>query len=455
MKLRKLEIVSAIFIAFYPLSSLAVIDGWATSRINARSAAMQLGYSGLIDPFNIWVNPALINNYPNQADIELGTNDLSINSNSSANANDSIQRSTQMGGANIATRTGVVGLYIGRQYRDGFHSGIGTMGDTVASGQNSLGFGSNLNIKAPHNKFDLFYGLDFGKMLFGARVNYSSLVNETNVNDNQSISTSSSLDASEFNLSLGLAFKNSPFDIAVTLGKPSLGAKNVNYKTSIQQTIESKGAWNLGVAARGRFLRTENSFLLAFASYSIENNSSKFNNNISTPINAVRTDKTKSYVVSGAFHYMPSENSLVVTQLGITSNSATTDMNRSVQSGDSTTANELEVKDSTYTVPLTIAFETKVSGKFTVRGSAYKLLLAPKKSKISSKATNQPVSTSDTKVAEDESTVTLAMGLRYDLLSNLFIDAVINQDVLFTGTYLLSGVRDTLSSRLSLIYDFN
>jgi hypothetical protein len=39
-------------------------------------------------------------------------------------------------------------------------------------------------------------------------------------------------------------------------------------------------------------------------------------------------------------------------------------------------------------------------------------------------------------------------------MDNLMIDAVINQDVIFSGTYAISGVPETLSSKLSATYRF-
>ncbi|MBI3597154.1 MAG: hypothetical protein HY203_08390 [Nitrospirae bacterium] len=48
----------------------------------------------------------------------------------------------------------------------------------------------------------------------------------------------------------------------------------------------------------------------------------------------------------------------------------------------------------------------------------------------------------------------VSAGLGWAVADNLMIDAVINQDVLFTGTYALSGVPETLSSKLSATYRF-
>jgi hypothetical protein len=461
MKFKKIKIASTLFISLSPLPTLAitdplidtdfaVTDGWATSSANSRSAALQLGYSGLYDPYNIWVNPALINNYRNQAYIELGT----VHPNeSTAEANDAITPSSQMGGANIATRIGVFGIYIGRQYRDGLNNkGIGVMGDAV----NGLPFGFDTPpISNPNNKLDLFYGGAVGPMLLGARLNYSSVANSNNqFNPDFNVDTAISQDASEINLSLGMGFKNLPIDFALTIGKPTLDASDTDNTTSTKQSIKSDGGLNFGFAARGMFLRSRNSYLLTYLSYASDNNSSKYQHNLASPVNATRDQKETSYALSGAFHYMPNSSSMVVTQIGFAHGSNKRTMSVSEIAGNSTIVTSKEVNKTGTTIPLTIAFETKAFTNFRFRGSAFKLVSAPKKTTAINKQTGAKVSKTTTKTEEDTSAVTLALGLRYDLMSNLYVDAVVNQDVLFSGTYLLSGVADTLSSQISMGYEF-
>jgi hypothetical protein len=49
---------------------------------------------------------------------------------------------------------------------------------------------------------------------------------------------------------------------------------------------------------------------------------------------------------------------------------------------------------------------------------------------------------------------TMSMGWGWAVADNLTVDAVLNQDILFTGTYVVSGVAETLSTKLSATYRF-
>jgi hypothetical protein len=52
----------------------------------------------------------------------------------------------------------------------------------------------------------------------------------------------------------------------------------------------------------------------------------------------------------------------------------------------------------------------------------------------------------------NDGSASMSLGLGWAIADNVMLDAVINQDILFTGTYMVSGIPETLASKLSLTY---
>ena len=114
-------------------------------------------------------------------------------------------------------------------------------------------------------------------------------------------------------------------------------------------------------------------------------------------------------------------------------------------------------------IPLYIALEYKLSKFFTLYSGIKKTIYNISFSKITDpdyggwNGSTFPLNGKDVyEISTDDSDTQadFSFGIRVSVLENIFLDAVLRENVLFTGTYLLSGVPETLSSQISLVYRF-
>lgn len=148
------------------------VDGVTHSGANDRSKALQLNYYTHGDRANIWVNPALVGEYRNSAEVTVRQNGDGYN----------------VGGVLYGIGDNqTIGVYLGRpnatnnfnrSFQFGSYTGLDNQGNpnpigTLIDGTNPLQAGGarDNETQAPNNQFDLFYAMDMGEMAFGARLN--------------------------------------------------------------------------------------------------------------------------------------------------------------------------------------------------------------------------------------------------------------------------------------------
>ena len=127
--------------------------------------------------------------------------------------------------------------------------------------------------------------------------------------------------------------------------------------------------------------------------------------------------------INTALNSMPNNNTLLVTGIGIEYENA-----------------ENGTEETTIILPVNIGVEhqtfKRVETRFGVRKALY----------------DSFDNGSDTIVSDGYATVSVGLGV--EVTDNLVVDWVVNEDVLFSGTYLVSGSNENLSSKVSASWRF-
>lgn len=114
-------------------------------------------------------------------------------------------------------------------------------------------------------------------------------------------------------------------------------------------------------------------------------------------------------------------------------------------------------------IPFYIALEYKLSKFFTLYSGLKKTIYNLNFSKVEDpdyggwNGTTFPLNSKDTyNVVVDNSNIQadFSFGTKISVLENLCLELVLRENVLFTGTYLISGVPETLSSQITVTYRF-
>ncbi len=472
--MRKTTLAASVAAIIASQASYAAIDGWEAPSANARLTALNQNYVSINDDYDIWFNPAWVNEYSNRAYGAFGIfNNGGVYDNTTPD----------LAGANIKTGFGVIGLFFGRNYTGPIN--FGTIGDGTSVVVDTTTFnlggtpGSLLVPAAatPDNLFDLFYGTDLGSMAVGVRLNMNryadSIENPTGAAGggitinakNQSVA------ATDLNFSVGAKMKNMPFDGAVTIGKPmftsdaTTSLDNAGAISSNSEKLEDDGALDFGIVGRGRFMETKKSSIVATARFAMENASLK---KTSKTVTAGTTtldeagelgDKTMRLDLFGSYHLKPSDDVLVVATTGLQYEKQTATYKFTDALAGVPLQEDQEIVTSGVIIPVAIGVEAKANKNWTLRGSLAKQLWNSNTETGTVKATAgaAPAPEGDivTKTSDLTSNiVTLALGARYELGKSLMIDGVINKDLLFTGPQIVSGISNTLLTQVSMIYEF-
>ena len=400
--------LAAVFLTllFASTASAQVISNPTT---NARMDGMGVANWQVEDDFNIFINPAQLSNYKNNVYGELGTYtsaNPSIRSGAGLSANqDGIGFGSQWGGMNMDAPYGGWGVYLGRPYAGPINLAAGIIGATAGVAP----------LTAPlNNRFDLFYsshGLPLGFYL-----SYASLAAET-----KTAGVKTTNEASEINLGVGGLVMNNMLDVALNLGLPSFETNNGTTKVQDDASINIAllGRLHTGLGGNGKLLPTGQILL---ADSSIKD----------------AADVTSTTIrVDTAANSKPDPRTLLVAGIGIVSSSTEV----KPKGGGS------KATSSTLAIPVNVALEHQT--------------FKPIKSRIG--LSSALYNTTDTKnfvaagtktTTVADGTATVSMGFGWAVADNLELDAVLNQDILFSGTYVVSGIAETLSSKLSATYRF-
>lgn len=320
--------------------------------------------------------------------------------------------------------------------------------------------------------------------------------------------------ARDLGLHVGIAMKDLPIAASVLIGMPSVSSTaTVNDKletdinangvvdstttTAISDKLESDGAMNIGVYVNGSVKMSDTTTLVPTVIFEKTKNDSKRAMSYSEVITtadalAASTTTTASarsgkrgdtgtvFGLDAAFNMKPNDKTLVVTAVGLGYSTGETTMKNDIAS-DSTvvgavtaynnephgTQDDIKVETTSINVPFVLGIENKsikdgkVIARLGVKGDLYK------RSKTTTSDTDFYTDAALTPDLNKENTVlktesvlsgtsaaTVTMGLGIKFSDSVMLTAVLNQDVLFTGTYMLSGVPESLFTGLSVGYSF-
>lgn len=415
--------LAAVFftLLFASTASAQVITNPST---NARMDGMGVANWQVEDDFNIFINPGQIGNYKNNIYGELGTyraSEVPLSSISSPNQ-DGIASGSQWGGMNMDVSYGDWGVYIGRPY-----SSMGPL--------NLMGAGT-----APgNNRFDLFYGLH-GAMPLGFYLSYADQSENTKAGG-----TTFKDQSQEINLGAGGIFAGGTVEGALNVAIPtSKCSDTTGTSVACGNTFKSDAAPSLAILARHHAGMGGNSKLLTTIQAQMIDASSK-----DSTSSLKFEDGTTAVELDTALNSKPNPDTLVVAGIGIASSS------REVKCKPG--CGKVTIDD--LIIPVNVAVEHQTFKVVKTRLGLSKPLYNSNTCKdtagFGACTGSVPTLLGVTKVTQvSDGAATVSAGLGWSVADNVMIDAVINQDVLFSGTYVVSGVAETLSSKVSATYRF-
>ncbi|HEY5594504.1 MAG TPA: hypothetical protein VIL61_05020 [Nitrospiria bacterium] len=383
---------------------------------NSRMVGLGVQNWQIEDDFNIFINPAQLSNYKNNVYGELGAYTASnpaIGGGAGSANPGGIGTGSQWGGMNMDVSYGGWGVYLGRPYA----------GPLNAASTGAAAFVATPLTAPVNNRFDLFYATH--GMPLGFYLSYASRATETKAG-----AAKVTDEASEINLGVGGLIMNNMLDVALNLGMPSMedndGTTKVQGDAGIN--IALLGRLHTGMGGNAKLLTTLQ-ILMGDASLKATGGAK-----LEQTANTIRLDT--------ALNSKPNPSTLLVAGIGIASTS--TEGKLKPGGAKSTTSN--------LTIPVNVAVEHQtfkpVKTRIGLSSAIYNTTECKDSGGIAvcSAAANTKVTT----VADG--TATMSMGFGWAVADNLMLDAVINQDVLFSGTYVVSGVSETLSTMLSATY---
>jgi hypothetical protein len=442
--------LAAVFLTllFASTASAQVITSPST---NSRMDGMGVANWQIDDDFNIWINPAQISNYKNNIYGEIGIYTASTilandpNQSNNAGGAGGIASGSQWGGMNMDVSYGDWGVYIGRPYTGAISGAAGTGPVTIGAsplGLSSFGLSGPLSMMnqsggsgtAPtNNRVDLFYGLH-SEMPLGF---YLSYADQSQKNTLGGVSTKD--EASEINVGAGGVFGGGMIDGSVNIALPS--SKCNNAAPSCGNTFKSDAGPSAAVLGR-LHSNMGNSKLLTTAQILYIDASTKD----STSSNKV-DDTTMGWRIDTALNSRPVPDALVVVGIGIAGASREAKANNGGG----------KITDDEMAIPVNVAVEHQTFKVLKTRIGLSKPLYNSSNCKDTTGGSNCPVNGTggfDKSDTVTDGAATASFGLGWAAADNLMIDAVVNQDILFSGTYMISGVAETLSSKLSATYRF-
>jgi len=437
---------------------------------NARMDGLGVANWQVEDDFNIWINPAQLSNYKNNIYGELGIYNASSSNistppggssgggNSVTNPNqDGILSGSQWGGMNMDVAYGEWGVYIGRPYTGataltGVDGGGNPTFTTIGAsplGLKSFGLSGPLGMmigggSAPtNNRVDLFYGLhSAAPMGF-----YISYADQSEKNTNAGVTSKD--EASEINLGAGGIFGGGVLDGSIDIAVPSSkcsDAAGTNTLCGINGSGDTKSDAGPSFAILGRHHATMgNSKLLTTGQILYIDASSKDTSGAGFKVD----NTTMGWRLDTALNSRPIPDALVIVGIGLAGANTEAKLN---QGGGKVTVDQIAI-------PVNVAVEHQTLKALKTRLGFSKPLYNSSNCKDTAGASTcsgavvsgTPVTKVDT---VSDGAATVSFGLGWTPVDNLSIDAVVNQDVLFSGTYMISGVSETLSSKLSATYRF-
>jgi hypothetical protein len=307
-----------------------------------------------------------------------------------------------------------------------------------------------------NNRVDLFYGLHSAQPI-GLYLSYADQSEK-----NTDTGVTSKDEATEFNIGAGGVFGGGVIDAAVNITLPptskcsDVAGAHVNCgsfpnpappPTFLPAPNQFKSDAGPSFALLGRHhANMGNSKLLSTAQILYIDASSKDSSGSGTKID----NTTMGWRIDTALNSKPIPDALVVVGIGLAGANTEAKFN---QGGGKVTVDQLAI-------PVNVAIEHQTLKSLKTRFGLSKPLYNSSNCKDTAGQSFCVTglgnsSTTITKVdTVSDGAATASFGIGWAVMDNLMIDAVINQDILFSGTYMISGVSETLSSKLSATYRF-
>jgi hypothetical protein len=399
--------LAAVFIVLL-FASTASAQVISNPTQNARMLALGVQNQQIEDDFNIFINPAQLSNYKNNVYGELGAYTAPVPSINGPNPGN-VPATTQWGGMNMDVSYGGWGVYLGRPYAGPLNLASATAG--------ALGVTTPLTAPA-NNRYDLFYATH--GMPLGVYLSYASRSTETKAGGGKVTD-----EASEINLGAGGLLMNNMLDVALNLGMPSMEANDGTSKVQGDAGINIAllGRLHTGMGGNAKLLTTLQ-ILMGDAS-------------LKGPAGGKLEQTANTIQLDTALNSKPNPGTLLVAGIGIVSTST----EAKAQPGNSKTTS------STLMIPVNVAVEHQTFKPVKTRIGLSSALYNTTDTKTPAVPTGTIKTTS---VADG--TATVSMGFGWAVADNLMLNAVINQDILFSGTYVVSGISETLSTILGVSY---
>lgn len=441
----------------------------------------------------VWLNPAEINTYAGFLWGELGY------ANGSAVAprvNNNLTMSNQWGGVSTGLGPVTAALFLGQQRT----SLLSLAGDRFApAGQiltipNTPRGNASFGGLDPVGKFDLLAGVQLGTLGLGMSLSFaddsqsaevSSLTQPTIANGDYKYSYQRSVSDVLMNFGAKLTDLGplSSVDAVLTLGIHGLDNKYIDevYQTNafIRQhelALKLKGALGIQFQARGVMMVGDRSSFIIYFGYGSDDVSNEFTRTSDTNLNGTLDPATDQYyrinqtLTASALQLGVAANTniaqnmlLIVGASIISAGQKVSESQTELFSARNGIVEEYTEESSAFTMPVNVGFEYAATKAVVLRTGVSKNLFQSGTSKVTDpdygawNGTTYPlIGTVETKTTSDNaaSGITVSLGTGITLTGNLKIDAVVRQQVLFSGTFLLSGVPETLFSQVSAIYRF-
>lgn len=446
--------LAAVFftLLFASTASAQVITSPST---NARMDGLGVANWQIEDDFNIWINPGQLSNYKNNIYGEMGIYQAPqpATGNAITNPNqDGILSGSQWGGMNMDVSYGEWGVYIGRPYTGSTNfntgTGVATAIGAAPLGIRSFGLSGPLNMMnqsagsgtAPgNNRVDLFYGLHSAQPI-GLYLSYADQYTKNTLGG-----VSGKDEATEWNLGAGGIFGGGVIDASIDLTFPSSKCSDGAGLTACgANTFKSDAGPSVAVLGR-HHANMGNSKLLTTGQIMYIDASTKDSSGSGIKVD----DTTLGWRIDTALNSKPIPDALVVVGIGLAGSNREAKYNQGI--GKITLDN--------LAIPVNVAIEHQTLKSLKTRFGLSKPLYNSSNCKDTTGAANCPVTlisvgTFDKSNTVSDGAATASFGIGWAVMDNLMIDAVINQDILFSGTYMISGISETLSSKLSATYRF-
>ncbi|MCS7228109.1 MAG: hypothetical protein NZ839_03995 [Endomicrobia bacterium] len=482
---------------FYFSIILFIITVYNTYSTWSRTSALGIPFWMIQeDDTLIWLNPYEIKNYPNQVFIEFGT---ASGSTLQPNVNGNLSIGNQWGGLSFNTDfvyPGTFGVFFARPYWGLVNaSGHQVVGSDVTTVANSP-LGTSMLPSRLYNKLDLFWsGVVFGfpiglSAFIASNSSYKNSSNVTQpyptVND---LKYTEKTHSTEIWLMMGTRFKQIYiFDIVdVVL---NLGLHNVDNSYIDQQydgniflvndnyRFITKGVGSIEITLRSIYKPRDNVAVITLCDYFLTDLSNEFIRKTDTNLdgNLIFSDGDIYYkrnqiynnsfiTISGATNVYLTKKLLWIIGTSVVINNLQIEENRYQMFVDRKGIDqEYKYEKLGFTVPFYLACEYEICKFLKLRSGVNKVVYGGEFVKTIDPdydnwdGARYPIKniteTTTEKETTSDYTTNVSLGAKFQFKDNLYIDFVLRQNVLFTGTYFVSGVPETLVSQITAVYKF-